>query len=365
MTSPALKSAGGPKMVWTREKVLEALERYTELYGPDWTAAAFSPAAAKWRDEPEMAERYVQGDPETGAPWPSLNVIKSRFDGSLNGAREALGLEPNKPGPRKRRADHAHAPVRDMRHVTRTVTVYRDSDRVEILERKIERLERKLAEKPKVKEVKSNVIATPKTKIVREKVVDTRALDRANRTIARLEAETSDSQERLADSAVRISEALSSATRAASKLERAEATINGLREDRRQLKSQVNKLEDRLTVAQRKVAELEAREPVVITEEAPEKAVVDAANSRADEAETRAARAERQLMETVALVKGEKRRLTEAEIAELRHAGPAGEPLVADALRALAQARQTSEKVKLRAALRQLASAAVTWSERL
>lgn len=89
MTSPALKARGGRQGTWTRETIIKALRRYAALYGDDFTAAAFSPSTAKWRDNgEEIIDRYYEGDPETGAAWPSLNAIKTHAPGaSFNAAR--------------------------------------------------------------------------------------------------------------------------------------------------------------------------------------------------------------------------------------------------------------------------------------
>ena len=82
-------------------------------------------------------------------------------------------------------------------------------------------------------------------------------------------------------------------------------------------------------------------------------------------AELRAARAERELRETVAAIRGEARKLTAAELAELRVAGPSGPAVMAEALKALAAARSTSNPTRMRHALRRVAQAAVTWGERI
>jgi hypothetical protein len=364
--APATKARGGPTQVWTREKVITALLRYAELYGPDFTASAFSPSTAKWRDEPEAIERYMLGDPETGESWPSLNAVKDRFGGSFNAAREAAGLPANKPGPAKRRAKGEHAPVRDVRHVTRVLTrggdgkeLERARARIGRLEAKVERLKEQLAAKPKTV-VKTKTQTKTETRTVR--VTDNRALERArqrarraveNLELARKEAKTNVDEARSAER-----EARDAATRSASKLERAEATIAELRAERRELKSELTRAQDQLAAARAEAA----REPIVIREEAPEAEVLAQAVRRAHEAEVRAATAERQMAEQGAAITGERRRLTQAELAELRRRVPVGEALVARALRALAKARGVEQR---RAALYELASAAISWRERL
>jgi phosphoserine phosphatase len=113
-------------------------------------------------------------------------------------------------------------------------------------------------------------------------------------------------------------------------------------------------------------------EVAVVREEAPEANVVRealaaaaAAERCAEAAERRAARAERELRETVAALKGEPRRLTAAELAELRADGPSGPAVMAGALRALAAARAAGSRTRTRAALGEIAQAAVTWQERI
>ncbi|MEJ7825753.1 MAG: hypothetical protein WKF48_10005 [Solirubrobacteraceae bacterium] len=160
-------------------------------------------------------------------------------------------------------------------------------------------------------------------------------------------------------------EARTAAKRMAAKLERAEATIGTLRGERRERKLAAERSADELVAVQRtldRVREQAERAPEVVTvrEEAPEPAAI-----RAAEAELRAARADRELRETVAAVRGEARKLTAVELAELRRDGPAGPAVMAEALKALAAARRTSNPTRMRDALRRVAQAAVTWQERI
>ena len=104
----------------------------------------------------------------------------------------------------------------------------------------------------------------------------------------------------------------------------------------------------------------------------PEQAVVDEATARAVAAEEaararRAARrrAEREYAELAHAATGAPRRLTHAELDALRSEGPAGPALLAEAIKALALARRTDNPQKLNEALTQVASAAVTWRDRL
>ena len=129
---------------------------------------------------------------------------------------------------------------------------------------------------------------------------------------------------------------------------------------------------ERLLERARADAERPAEVVVTVREAAPEAAEVRAAQAAAArdrraalDAELRAARAERELRETVAALRGEARRLTPAELAELRVSGPSGPAVMAAALQALTAARRTNNPVRMQEALRRVAQAAVTWQERI
>jgi hypothetical protein len=81
-------------------------------------------------------------------------------------------------------------------------------------------------------------------------------------------------------------------------------------------------------------------------------------------AEERAAEAERRARELAVLVCGEARRLTAAELAELRAGGASGPAVLAAALRELGGARASGNGPALDAALTAVASAAVRWRDR-
>jgi hypothetical protein len=113
-------------------------------------------------------------------------------------------------------------------------------------------------------------------------------------------------------------------------------------------------------------------EVVTVREAAPGAAEVRAARAEAvrdrraaAEAELRAAQAERELRETVAAIRGEARKLTAAELAELRCSGPAGPAVMAEAIGALAAARRSNNPTRMQDALRRVAQAAVMWQERI
>jgi hypothetical protein len=113
--------------------------------------------------------------------------------------------------------------------------------------------------------------------------------------------------------------------------------------------------EDRIEAV---IADADAR--VRASEDQVEAAVRDAAEARAA-----AATAERRARELSALVSNGQRRLTAEELSALRADGPSGPAVLAAALRRLAKARAAGDRAGLRAALGEIASAAVRWHDRL
>jgi hypothetical protein len=130
---------------------------------------------------------------------------------------------------------------------------------------------------------------------------------------------------------------------------------------------------DRAAVAERRAGD--QRAPVRlerVVAAAPEQAVVDDALARAGtaedaarRAERRAADAERDYAELAAAATGTPRKLTGDELDGLRNDGPAGPALLAEALKALTGARRAGDRLRLEEALGQVASAAVTWRDRV
>ena len=263
----------------------------------------------------------------------------------------------------------------------------RDAERrVALLEARLdragERALRAAAERDAARRAGSRSPAA-KPKVVRERVVDDAALARAQRRAVAAEAKAEvtirDVRAKCAEARMDAAEARTAAKRMAAKLERAEATIGTLRGERRELKAGRDRLSDELVVAERLLerAQCEAqREPTAVpaagAERAPDAAQLHAARvaaardrRAAADAELRAARAERELRETVAVLRGEARRLTPAELAALRTAGPSGPAVMAAALQALTEARRTNNPMRMQEALRRVAQAAVTWQERI
>jgi hypothetical protein len=377
------------RVVWDRDSIIIAIQEWVATYGEPPRAADWNPSSARWSAQLWRVERYRAGRAD-GSPWPALNSAKRPFCGSLNEAIRAAGFEPAKPGPRRRsdvdleQADRAQispegrailaAARAQAREAERRVTVLEGR-----LERAAERAARYAAERDAARRAPKS--AAVKAKVVRERVVVEAAVAGAQRKAAAVAAKSAvvvrESREQIAVARMDAAEARQTAQRLAARLERAEATIATLRAERGELKAERDRAADRLVAVERRldVALADAgRTPAVVTvrEEAPAAAEVRAAQAAAaraeaiaTDAEVRAARAERELRETVAAIRGEARKLTAAELAELRVDGPSGPAVMAEALKALAAARRTANPMRMRHALRRVAQAAVTWGERI
>ena len=391
----ALRAGGGRGSGWDRDSIIIAIQEWVATYGEPPRAADWNPSSAKWSGQLWRVERYRAGRAD-GSPWPALNSAKRPFGGSLTAAIEAAGFEPAKPGPKRRSdVDPEQAHRADMSPEGRAMLAAalaqaREAERrIATLEAKLDRAgERALrltAERDAARRRAGRPVASAngsaKPKVIRERVIDDAAVARAQRRAAAAEAKAQvsvrEAREQFAGARMDAAEARTIAKRMAAKLERAEATIGTLRGERRELKAGQDRLADQLVAAERLLerARVEAeRVPEVMTvrEAAPGAAEVRAARTEAQrsrraaaEAELRAARAERELRETVAAVRGEARKLTAAELAELRTKGPGGPAVMAEALKALAAARKTNNPMRMQDALRRVAQAAVTWQERI
>src|SRR5688572_470521 len=96
--SPSAQNAGGGRRVtrWTRELIIEKIREWNDRYGEPPCSADWNPSLARWRAQEWRAERYREG------VWPSTNAAKRPFEGSFDAAVRAAGLEPHRPGPRRR-----------------------------------------------------------------------------------------------------------------------------------------------------------------------------------------------------------------------------------------------------------------------
>jgi hypothetical protein len=388
-TPRVLRTWGG----WDRDSIIEAIQEWVAQYGEPPRAADWNPSSAKWSGQLWRVERYRAGRAD-GSPWPALNSAKRPFGGSLSEAIRAAGFEPAKPGPVRRRdvdpeqAGRAVMSPEGRAMAGAALARARDAQRrAAALEAQLVRVQRRAARLADERDAARAAVsraaraaARARPKVVRERVVDDAALDRARKRGEAAEAKAAavvrELREQIAGARMDAAEARSTAKRLAAKLERSEATASELRAERRELEAERDRAADELVVAERLLdaARAQAAEPAVVTvrEEAPEAEVLRGARSAAaaaqraaQEAELRAARAERELRETVAVVKGEPRRLTADELAELRSAGPSGPAVMAAALKALSAARAAGSESGMRAALADIARAAVTWQGRI
>jgi len=381
-----LRSPRGGRGGWSRDEVINAIQEWVATYGEPPRAADWNPSSAKWAAQLWRVDCYRAGRAD-GTPWPALNSAKRPFGGSLTAAIVAAGFRPAKPGPKRRtdvdveQAGRAVISPEGRAMLAAALTQAREAERrVAVLERRLQRAADRAVRLAAQRDA-ARAGAQHKPKVVRESVGDEAALARAERRAAAVEAKADvvvrEAREQVAEARMDAAEARGTAKRLAARLERAEATVGSLRDERRGLKVDANRTADRLTAVERMLdaARAEAARPDVVVsvrEEAPAAGEVraaraDAAAGRraAEAAELRAARAERELRETVAVVRGEARELTAAEFAELRTNGPGGPAVMAQALRALAKARATGNPTLMRDALRRVAQAAVTWQERI
>jgi hypothetical protein len=373
--------AGAPRRgktpQWTPESVITEIQHFVEAHGEVPRLADLNPGQAKITGQVWRIDRYRAGCPICGNAYPSANAARRCFDGSLERAIRASGFEPAKRGPRRRTevdlSERATARLEHDARVAVDAALGRAADaelRVERLETQLERARVRAAATPKVK-----------TKIVRERVTDAAALARVQRAREAAEGRASVLKAELAEAKMDAAEARRTAVKLASRLERAEATINDARAQKRGVGAELadaqaaaERAEARADDAERRLADVQRTAVRVerVVEASPEQTVVDealaraaAAEDAAARAETRAAKAEREYAEVAVAATGAPRKLTAGELDELRADGPAGPALLADALKTLAVARRTDNRFKLEEALAQVASAAVTWRDRL
>lgn len=373
--------AGAPRRgktpQWTPESVIREIQHFVEAHGEVPRLADLNPGQAKITGQVWRIDRYRAGCPICGSAYPSANAARRCFDGSLERAIRAAGFEPAKRGPRRRTeidlSARATARLEHDARVAIDAALARAVDaetRAERLTTQLERARARAAAAPKVK-----------TKIVRERVTDAAALARVTRAREAAEARAVALKGDLAEAKMDAAEARRTAAKLASRLERAEATINDTRAAKRGVGAELAEAQAIATAAVERAEAAEAalaaaRATAVrvetVVEAPPEQAVLDealaraaAAEDAAARAEARAAKAEREYAEVAVAATGAPRKLTTAELEALRSEGPAGPALLADALKALAMARKTDNRFKLEEALASVASAAVTWRDRL
>src|SRR5215208_6952897 len=105
--TPSAHTAGAGRRVtrWTRELIIAKIREWNDSYGEPPCSADWNPSLARWRAQEWRAERYREG------VWPSTNAAKRPFEGSFDAAVRAAGLEPHKPGPRRRLPGEARPAV--------------------------------------------------------------------------------------------------------------------------------------------------------------------------------------------------------------------------------------------------------------
>src|ERR687896_1703780 len=103
---PSAQTAGGRRVRrWSRETIIAKILEWDARYGEPPCSADWNPSLARWRAQDWRAERYREGT------WPSTNAAKRPFGGSFDAALRAAGLEPRRPGPRRRAAGEAKPAV--------------------------------------------------------------------------------------------------------------------------------------------------------------------------------------------------------------------------------------------------------------
>jgi hypothetical protein len=350
--TPSASNAGGGRRVtrWTRELIIEKIREWNDRYGEPPCSADWNPSLARWRAQEWRAERYREG------VWPSTNASKRPFDGSFDAAVRAAGLEPHRPGPRRRLPGEARPTVAQRGPVAPRVLadeLLAADERARLAEAHAAALERRLAAAERRAERAEDKASDARRRARRasEQAGRARRAGERTRSTARETRELSLERVELlaveAEARVRASE------------DQAEAAAHDAYEARRAARSAETRAVDaeaRAGAAERLVAAAQAE---------LSSAGTSAAWAATREAEARAAEAERRARELASLVCGEQRRLTAGELRELRDGGPSGPAVLASALKALGRARATGDRTGLAAALGQLASAAVRWRDRL
>jgi hypothetical protein len=344
---PSAHIAGGAQVKrWTRELIIAKIVEWNDRYGEPPCSADWNPSLARWRAQEWRAERYREG------VWPSTNAAKRPFGGSFTAAVRAAGLEPHKPGPRRRlpgaaRPDVEQREPRGPRSLEDELHAL--ADRAERAEARADELERRL-EAAELRADRAEGVAGEARRRARRASEQAGRARRARERVKVVERGTR------AEVAARLEVVAADAdarVRAAS--DQAEAAARDATDARR-----------RARAAELRAAEAEARADAAERLAAATAAAdTAAALSAARTAEERAGTAERRMRELAALVCGEPRLLTAAELATLRDGGPSGPAVLASALKRLARARAGGDPGTLDGALVDVASAAVRWRDRL
>src|SRR4051795_12669525 len=96
---PSASTAGGRRVTrWPREAIIEHIRAWDARYGEPPCSADWNPSLARWRAQ------EGRGEASRAGRWPWPNAVKRLFGVSSAAAVRAAGLEPHKPGPRRRAA---------------------------------------------------------------------------------------------------------------------------------------------------------------------------------------------------------------------------------------------------------------------
>ena len=344
--TPSAQIAGGRRVRrWSRETIIEKIQEWNDRYGEPPCSADWNPSLARWRAQEWRAERYREGF------WPSTNAAKRPFGGSFDAAVRAAGLEPHRPGPRRRAALAARPdfPQREQRPPRSIDDELADAyARVREAEARADALERRLdaAERRADRAERATREARRRARRASEREGRARrARDRVQVSEQRVRELTAErSEELVADADARVSAAI----------DQTEAATREVVEARLAQRS-----------AEVRAAGAEQRAEAAERLGAASRNGAGAALKAARDAEERAAEAERRARELAVLVCGEARRLSAEELSAMRAGGASGPAVLAAALRELGRARASGNGPALDAALTALASAAVRWRDRI
>jgi len=365
--SPPAGSAGGRRVTrWSRELIIEKIVEWNARYGEPPCSADWNPSLARWRAQEWRIERYREGD------WPSTNAAKRPFEGSFDAAVRAAGLQPHRPGPRRRPAGVARPGVEQRAPLApRSVdeALLAAEERVRAADRRAAELERRAAAAERRAERVESQLGDARRRARRAGERERRARD-ARERVALAERER---QTELGDVLDSVSADAGARVRAAD--DQAKAALRDAREARRHARASDMRAVDALAraasaervaaAARAELASGAAADAAVTSAKREAGAAVGAALRAAHAAEARADASERRLRELAALVTGERRQLTADELRGLRAAGPSGPTVLAAALRTLHGARAAGDRPALQEALGELAGAAVRWRDQL
>jgi hypothetical protein len=379
--TPSAQIAGGRRVRrWSRETIITKIREWNDRYGEPPCSADWNPSLARWRAQEWRIERYRDGF------WPSTNAAKRPFGGSFDAAVRAAGLEPHRPGPRRRaageaRPDFVQRAPQEPRAIGDALV---DAEARAVLERKLRAAERRTE---RAEQAARDARRRARRASEREGRAR-RARDRVQVAERRVRELTSERVEELvADGEARVRAAVDQAEAAAREV--TDARRAQQRADARAAEAEARaELAERLAAAARAALASDddsgrapaagdgssshddrARAPGNAARRAPGRAARRAGHGAAwkaaRDAEERAAAAERRARELAVLVCGQARRLSQAELHALRAGGPSGPAVLAAALKGLARARAGGNGPALDAALTELASAAIRWRDRL